>query len=640
MSKLAASGRAHHSGSEAPPSGGYLASLTLAALGVVYGDIGTSPLYALRECFHSHSGLTPTPENVLGILSLILYALILNISIKYCLLILRADNNGEGGILSLMALSLRPSTLSPGQRTMLFSAGVFGAALFYGDGMITPAISVLSAVEGLEIATPVLKPYVIPITLAILVGLFGIQRKGTAGIGAVFGPITFLWFAVLAVLGLVKMVEVPAVLGALNPLYAVTFLAHNPWQGFVTLGSVVLVVTGGEALYADMGHFGKTPIRLAWFGLVLPALVLNYFGQGALLLQNPEAISNPFYNLAPSWALIPMVILAAMATCIASQAMISGAYSITRQAIQLGFCPRMEIVQTSSSEIGQIYIPTINSMLLGCVIVLVLGFKTSSSLAAAYGIAVTATMAINTFLAFFVVRNLWGWSMGKALVVLSPFLIIEVAFTASNLLKLAHGGWFPIVVGVLVFLILTTWKKGRELLSAKLNEAQVPMDLFVESLSLSPPPVVPGTAVFLVGNPNGVPHALLHNLKHNRILHERVVFLTVINEEVPFIPEAQRLHYEQFDTRFSRLVLRYGFMESPAVGKQLDNLNIPELKLEPMSTSYFLGRESLIVSHKAGGMARWRKGLFVWMAQNARRASDFFSLPPNRVVEMGTQLEI
>ncbi|MCY1040487.1 potassium transporter Kup [Corallococcus sp. bb12-1] len=614
--------------------------LALGALGIVYGDIGTSPLYALRECFSGVHGVTPTPANVLGVLSLIVWALIIVVSVKYLIFVMRADNRGEGGILALMALAMqRPRGQSHRARPMLITLGLFGAALIYGDGVITPAISVLSAVEGLSVATPVFEPYVIPISLVILALLFLVQRKGTGGIGSVFGPLMCVWFLVLAVLGVKELVHNPAVLWSLSPVHAVTFFMDNGWHGFLVLGAVILVVTGGEALYADMGHFGAGPIRRAWFLLVLPSLVLNYLGQGALLLRHAEAARNPFFLLAPDWALYPLVALSTAAAVIASQALISGSFSTTRQAMQLGYCPRMEVVHTSAEEMGQIYLPGINGALLVGVITLVLGFGSSSRLAAAYGIAVTTTMGITTMLAYVVARERWGVRRAVALPIAGLFMLVDLAFFGANAAKIADGGWFPLLLAVCVFTLMTTWKRGRDILSAKLRAASISLKDLLDSFGDHPPVRVPGTAIFMTGNPEGTPPALLHNLKHNKVLHEQVVLLTIISEEIPHVVGAERVEVEPLEQGFVRVIARYGFMENPSIPDILKRCREKGLQFQLMGTSFFLGRETLIPTKKRA-MAGWREALFSWMSRNARSATAYFRIPPNRVVELGSQVEL
>ena len=616
-----------------------LAALSLTALGVVFGDIGTSPLYALKECFHSSHGLAPTSDNVLGILSLIFWALILVISLKYLSFILRADNKGEGGIMALTALILPRQARDQGNRKLLVILGLFGAALLYGDGMITPAISVLSAIEGLKIAAPAVSHFIIPLTVVVLILLFLAQHRGTGKIGAVFGPITLVWFLVLAVLGIRQIFANPLVLVAASPHYALQFLLHNGWSAFLVLGSVFLVVTGGEALYADMGHFGVHPIRLVWFSLVLPALVINYFGQGALLLAHPEALENPFYLLAPQWALVPLVVLATAATIIASQAVISGAFSITMQAVQLGFSPRLAMSHTSAKERGQIYLPAINWVLMFSCIGLVIGFGSSSHLAAAYGFSVTTDMVITTLLFFFVARERFGWPLRNALLLCGGFLIFDLAFFGANLAKILHGGWFPLLVASLVFTLMSTWKTGRRILARRMREGAMSISSFLAAIGSSMPQRVEGTAVFMSGNLHIAPSALLHNLKHNRVLHRRIVILSVVTEDVPHVSAAQRIEIEEAGEGISLLVLHYGFMDEPEVPQVLSSLEIGGQPFRMMETTFFLGRETIIPSDKPG-MVIWREKLFTLMSRNARSATSFFGLPPNRVVELGMQIEI
>ena len=613
--------------------------LVIGAIGVVYGDIGTSPLYTLRQCFTGTHPLSLAPENVLGILSIIFWALMIVVTLKYVTLIMRADNRGEGGILALTALVSRGLARQGRLRWWLVGFGIFGAAMFYGDGMITPAISVLGAVEGLEIIAPQLHPYIVPVTLVIIVALFAIQKRGTARVGTLFGPVMCAWFVVLAVLGGIEVVGNPEVLRALNPAYAISFVEATPRIAFLTLGAVVLAVTGTEALYADMGHFGASPIRRAWLLFVMPALVLNYFGQGALLLGDPSAIKNPFYLLAPQWALIPLVILATCAAVIASQAVISGAFSLTRAAIQMGYCPRLKLLHTSERQIGQIYVPFINWMLLVAVLLLVLGFRSSDNLGGAYGIAVTLAMMIDSVLIFFVMRRIWHWSLPLALALALPLGAIDLAFLASNSLKIPDGGWFPLLVGAAVFTLLTTWKRGRALLMERLNEDSMPLDTFIESISASPPTRVPGTAVFLTSTSDRVPHALLHNLKHNKVLHDQVVFLTVHTRDIPRVPVAERITVRDLGCSFWGLDASYGFTEEPDVPKLLDMCEVHGLDFDTMDTSFFVSRETLIPA-VAPGMALWREGLFVAMSKMAVKATDFFNVPTNRVVELGTQVEL
>lgn len=616
---------------------GPLWALSLSALGVVYGDIGTSPLYALRECFSGSHSVELTETAVLGILSLLLWALILTISLKYMVFVLRADNRGEGGILALTALAM-PGKLRE-SRPILMGIGLFGAALLYGDGVITPAISVLSAVEGLKLATPVLDPYVIPITCVILCGVFAAQRFGTARIGAVFGPIILIYFAVLAILGVHGISENPSVFRAMNPWYGIEFLLTHQQQGFFVLGAVFLVMTGGEALYADMGHFGKRPIRLAWFSVVLPGLVLNYFGQGALLLRDPSAAENPFYLLAPNWALYPLVVLATLATVIASQAVISGVFSMTRQAIQLGYSPRMQIVHTSSREIGQIYLPQINWALLIVTIWLVLTFQSSSALAAAYGISVSTTMVITTILLFIVARRVWGWSYWLTIPVLTFFGFIDVVFFSANVIKIEQGGWFPLVVGVTMYTLMATWRRGRQILAERLRIASISMADFLQGIANRKLVRVPGAAVFMVGDPETTPPALIHNVKHNKVLHRNVVILTVTTKEIPHVRGADRVFVEKIADDFYRVIAHYGFMDSPNVVDIVERCRLAGLDLRMDEITFFLGRETLIASANPG-MAIWREHLFSFMSRNAQRATAFFEIPADQVIEVGIQVEL
>ncbi len=613
-----------------------LAIVALGALGVVYGDIGTSPLYALKEVFGgAHHPVPITENNVLGILSLVFWSLMLVVTIKYVIFIMRADNKGEGGIMALMALVLHAQPDAKRARFLML-LGLAGAALFYGDGTITPAISVLGAVEGLEVATPALKPYVIPITLIVLAGLFMVQKWGTGQVGALFGPVMVVWFAVIAVLGIINIAHAPHVLAALDPTHAVEFMFRHGTLGFFSLGAVVLVVTGAEALYADMGHFGRVPVRLAWMLVVLPSLTLNYFGQGALLLVDAKAIENPFYLLAPGWALFPLVILSTVAAVIASQAVISGAYSITQQAIQLGYSPRMAIQHTSSRQIGQIYLPAINWALFLGVVALVIGFESSTNLGAAYGIAVTGTMAATTILAYVVARSTWKWTAAASIALFGAFLLIDLAFFSANVLKIREGGWFPLAFGLGVFTLMSTWKRGRQLLHARLETDSIPMDAFVASASLGCT-TVPGTAVFMTTNLDAVPHALLHSLKHYKSLHQQVVLLTAVTLDVPHVPEAQRVVVETINAQFRKIKVFFGFMDTPDLPRALEWCGEQGLRLDPMDTSFFLGRETLIP--KLGSdMAYWREKVFVSMFRNAGDAATYFMLPPNRVVELGSQV--
>lgn len=615
-----------------------LLGVAVAAIGVVYGDIGTSPLYTLKEVFNGPHAVPVTEANVYGILSLVFWALALVVSAKYVIFITRADNRGEGGIMALTSLALR--VVEPGRKAWWLSVlGVFGAALFYGDGMITPAISVLSAVEGLEVATPAFRPFVIPIALVVLVGLFLMQRHGTGRVGAIFGPVMVCWFVVLAVLGVNGIMLHPEILGALDPRWALGFFAEQPLIGWLALGAVVLAITGGEALYADMGHFGRRPIKLAWFFMVFPALYLNYLGQGALILDHPDNVRNPFYMLVPDALVYPMVGMATLATIIASQAVISGAFSLTRQAMQLGYAPRMQTLHTSEHEIGQIYVPGINWMLLGAVIALVVGFRSSSALASAYGIAVTLTMMIDTVLAFVVVRSLWGWGRGKAILFLAVFLTVDFAFFSATTVKIMAGGWFPLLIGAAIFILLRTWKRGRSLLGERIRSDTMPLDLFIQSMFHNPPPRVEGTAVFMTTWLEGVPRALLHNLIHNKVLHQRVVLLKVDTADVPHVPVSERVEVEEIDYGFYRVRVKYGFKDEPDIPAALALCTQAGMKFNMMETSFFLGRETL-VSRVGSGMPRWREKLFIVLFRNAGSAADYFRIPPNRVVELGTQVEL
>jgi KUP system potassium uptake protein len=632
LSEAAATPAQQHHREE--PSGKRLLSLSLLALGIVYGDIGTSPLYALRECFYGSHPVPPTPANVLGVLSLIFWSLVIVVTIKYHVYVLRFDNRGEGGILALMGLVGLDKNRSAAVRATLIVIGVFGASLLYGDGMITPAISVLSAVEGLEIATPLFKPYVIPFTIVILVALFLFQRRGTAGVGAVFGPIMVFWFATIALMGIGSIVRAPEVLLAINPLHAVRFFTVNGMQGFLVLGAVFLVATGGEALYADLGHFGERAIQIDWFSIVGISLVLQYFGQGALLLRNPEAAHNPFYLLAPKWALYPLVVLATIATIIASQAIISGVFSLTRQAIQLGYLPRMQVVHTSSEEIGQVYMPAVNWAVMVATIALVIGFRSSSALAGAYGVAVAMTMTITTVLAFVVARDLLGWSALTATLVTAAFLVGDLAFLGANLFKIAEGGWFPLLIAAFVFTLMTTWRRGRSILNNRLRDGALTPEFFVESLRARQPVRVPGTAVFMHRTSEVIPPSLLHSLKHYKALHEKVILLTVIIEEVAHLDDEERMKCTELGLGVYCITARYGYYEQPDVPELLTRLKLP-----PMDTTYFLGRETLIVTSRPSGMATWREKIFASMMRNAESAARFFRLPPNRVVELGAQIE-
>ncbi|MFJ1570329.1 potassium transporter Kup [Pseudomonas sp. NPDC088322] len=613
--------------------------LLVAAVGVVYGDIGTSPLYTLKEVFSGGYGVPVDHDGVLGILSLIFWSLIWVVSFKYVTFILRADNQGEGGIMALTALATRASAPYPKLRIVMIGCGLVGASLFYGDSLITPAVSVLSAVEGMGLAFDGIDHWVVPIAVVVLVALFLVQKHGTAKIGILFGPVMVLWFAVLALLGLHGIVQSPEVIKALNPAWAVNFFVVHPGMGVAILGAVVLALTGAEALYADMGHFGRKPIARAWFILVLPALVLNYFGQGALLLQDPEAARNPFYLLAPSWALLPLVGLSTLATVIASQAVISGAFSLTRQAIQLGYIPRMQIQHTSSDEQGQIYIGAVNWALMIGVVLLVIGFESSGALAAAYGVAVTGTMLMTTLLVATVMLLLWKWPPLLAVPILIGFLLVDGLFFAANLPKVVQGGAFPVLAAIALLLLMTTWKRGKQILVERIDEAALPLPIFISSIRVQPPHRVEGTAVFLTARPDAVPHALLHNMLHNQVLHRQVVLLTVVSEDRPRVPEQERFEVEAYGDGFFRVLLHFGFMDEPDVPQALRLCHLDELDFSPMRTTYFLSRETVIAS-RLEGMARWRGALFAFLLKNANGNLRFFNLPLNRVIELGTQVEI
>ena len=617
-----------------------LHTMALAALGVVFGDIGTSPLYTMKEVFLAgHHPLTLNPSNVYGILSLITWALILIVSVKYVAFIMRADNRGEGGIMALLALASRNVDGNKTKQRNIMLLGILGACMFYADGMITPAISVLSAVEGMEVAAPHLHAAIVPITLVVLFGLFWAQSKGTAVVGAFFGPIMLLWFGTLALLGAINIMHDATILNALNPMYAVHFFTSQPWVAFVALGAVVLAVTGAEALYADMGHFGRFPIRLAWFCFVLPALILNYFGQGALLLHNPAAIQNPFYLLAPEWSLIPLILLATVSTVIASQAVITGAFSISRQALQLGYLPRMHIQHTSESEQGQVYMPRINWGLMVATMALVVGFGSSSKLAAAYGIAVTGNMVMTTLLASIVFREIWRWGKLKTGLLVSLFLVIDLSFFSASLLKIPDGGWVPLLIGIIIFTLMLTWKTGRYLVFTRLKSEAMAIEPFIEAVGAHPPPRVPGTALFMTPNPEGVPHAMLHNLKHNKVLHEKVVILTVKFLDFPHTNQEERVNVEALPYEFYRVTVRYGFKDEPDLPRDLVLCSKYGLTIDAMDTSYFIGKESLIASNKTG-MSIWRKKIFIGMFRTAETITNQFKLPPNRVIELGSQLII
>jgi KUP system potassium uptake protein len=616
-----------------------LAALTLAAIGIVYGDIGTSPLYSLKTVFDPTHGLALNGANLIGVVSLIFWGLTIIVSLKYVTLVLRADNHGEGGIMALMALALGAITGRARLCYALLLIGVFGAALFYGDSVITPAISVLSAVEGLEVATPAFKPYVVPLTIVVLVCLYSAQRHGTGGIGRWFGPVMLVWFLVLAAMGVVNIVQTPAILAALNPWHALRFLLDNRMVAFIALGAIVLAFTGAEALYADMGHFGKTPIRVAWFSVAFPALALNYLGQGALLLAHPEAIANPFYQQLGSWSVYPLVVLSTIATVIASQATISGTFSMTKQAIALGFLPRMRILHTSEREIGQIYIPAVNWAQLVAVLLAVVGFGSSEQLAAAYGIAVTATMLATTVLTYFVIRYRWNLNLFLCIGATGLFFLIDAAFFSANALKLLHGGWFPLLLGAVLFALMLTWRRGRELVFENLQKHAIPLEAFLESLFIAPPERVPGTAVFLRGEKDGVPHAMLHNLAHNKVLHERTVFLTAHTIDEPWVPAGSRVEVVPLPHSCYQVNVKFGFKDEPDIPDVLALCANQGLVFDMMETSFFVARQT-VISTPGTGMATWREHLFVTMQRNARDAADYFHIPTNRVIELGTQVEI
>jgi KUP system potassium uptake protein len=616
-----------------------LSALTIGAIGVVFGDIGTSPLYALKESFSPTHGIPLNTTTVYGILSVMFWAMTALVTVKYLVFMMRADNKGEGGILALTALAQRCFRKGTRRHWWVVALGMFGAAMFYGDAIITPAISVLSAVEGLGLVEPALNQFVVPISIGILIALFAVQRHGTAAVGLFFGPVMVLWFVVLAVLGILQIINNPAILQAFNPWYSWQFFIEHKVAAWITLGAVVLCVTGGEALYADMGHFGRRPIRLGWFSLVWPALLLNYFGQGALLLSNPNAIKNPFYLMAPNWALLPMVGLAACATVIASQAVISGAFSLTKQAIQLGYLPRFNIQHTNEKESGQIYIPFINWGLLVGIIALVVIFKNSSNLAAAYGIAVMLTMTIDTLLLLVVMVYIWKWSRVFAAILVGGILANDFMFLSATATKIGDGGWFPLVIGVAMFTVMSTWRRGREIVRRKVNDGAMPLKGFVESIALSDTPRVEGTGVFMTTNPEGVPNALLHNLKHNKVLHGRVIILSIVIEDIPRVPKEDYIWIDNHGHGFYTITAHYGFKESPNVPVMLEDCRLQSMKFDMMDTSFFVNRESLIATPK-GGMALWREHIFVWMSHLAAKASDYFRIPTNRVVELGTQVEI
>jgi KUP system potassium uptake protein len=616
-----------------------LAQLALIATGVVFGDIGTSPLYALKECVDPGHGVEPTRANLFGLISLVFWSLTMVVTVKYLTFIMKADNKGEGGILALLALVPERAQRKRTEISWIAGLVIFGAALLYGDGVITPAISVLSAVEGLTVATSRLTPVVVPLTVAILLVLFWVQRRGTARIGRIFGPVMVVWFATLSVLGAVQIAKYPAILGAVHPAYAARFFVRHGWRGFTVLGSVVLVITGGEALYADMGHFGRAPIRLSWFSLVMPALLINYFGQAACIIREPQAASSPFFAIVPPPLIYPMVALCTVATVIASQALISGAYSLTRQAVQLGFCPRVTIVHTSDQAEGQIYVPEVNITLAAACVWLVLTFKESNALASAYGIAVTGTMAITSIVYFVVLTRAWMWPAWKAGLLVGMFLSFDIPFFLANAVKFMSGGWFPIVVALALFLVMTTWKKGRALLGQSLRDKMLPTGLFLSDIDAHHPHRVPGTAVFMSSNPNGIPIVLLHHWKHNRVLHETIVLLSVISEPVPDVPEEERLSVSDLGRGVFQVTAHCGFMETPNVPQIMKRSARHGVPYVPAETSYFLGRETLIPTGRSG-MPHWRKALFSFVSRNARSATQYFGIPPDRVVELGMQINL
>lgn len=621
------------------PTKSSLRALTIAAIGIVYGDIGTSPLYTMKEIFSDQHGLVLDRANLLGVVSLILWGLTMIVSLKYVTLIMRADNHGEGGIMALLALAMSTVAQNSKVHYFLMITGLVGAALFFGDGVITPAISVLSAIEGLEVATPAFKPYVVPLTVGVLIGLYAVQHKGTAGIGKWFGPLVVIWFGALAIMGVLNILDSPEILYAINPVHAVHFLVRNGWVAFAALGAIVLAFTGAEALYADMGHFGPQPIRIAWFSLVFPALALSYLGQGALLLHNPSAVSNPFYQQLGPWSIYPLVILSTIATVIASQATISGTFSMVNQAISLGFLPRMRVLYTSQREIGQIYVPLVNWIQLGVVVLAVIGFGSSSNLASAYGIAVTATMLATTVLTFFVIRYKWQLNLALCIAATGLFLIIDLALFSSNTLKIVSGGWFPLLLGTAMITVMLTWKTGRDLVHNNLQKHSIPLKDFLASLFQDPPYRVEGTAVFFRADGDGVPHAMLHNLSHNKILHERIIFLTVRAVEIPVVADSQRISVEALGHDCFQVIARFGFQEERNIPRALALCHPFGLPVEMMETSFYVARQTVIPTI-GGGMALWREAMYATMARNARDAADYFRLPSNRVIELGTQVEI
>jgi KUP system potassium uptake protein len=615
-----------------------LAMLSMAALGVVFGDIGTSPLYAIRECFHGDYAIPVSQENILGVLSLMFWSLVMIVTIKYLTFVLRADNKGEGGVLVLATL-VKKTSFKKSKGLSLVAIGVFGACLLYGDGMITPSISVLSAIEGLKIVTPVFTPFVVPITVGILAGLFMIQRRGTASVGGLFGPIIFIWFAVLAILGISQISKDPQILYAILPWHAINFLIVNKGHGLIVLGAVFLAVTGAEALYADMGHFGKKPIRITWLALVFPALILNYLGQGSLLLMHPELSFHPFYGLVPDWGLIPLVILATMATIIASQAVITGAFSLTQQAIQFGYFPRLKVSHTSATQIGQIYIAPVNWLLAVCTIALVLGFRSSSQLAAAYGVAVTATMLITDTIFYVVARQRWHWSKLLAGSLAGIFILIDIPFFMANITKLFHGAWFPLFIAGIVFTIMLTWKEGRRILGNQIMDLSPTINSFQKMLTENPPQKVPGTAIYLTGNPNRIPQAMIQNLTHNKIVHSEIILLHFQTEDVPRVPNFEKVEVEKVMSGFHIVNVRHGFMETPKIDTVLSLAREKGIEIDMETTSFFLGREKLLMSDHPK-MAKWRTNLFLFLSKNSRDASTYFGIPPNQVIEVGHQFEL
>jgi KUP system potassium uptake protein len=616
-----------------------LLRLSMTALGVVFGDIGTSPLYAIRECFHGTYGIPAGRSNLLGVLSLIFWAMVLIVGLKYITFVLRADNQGEGGVMALSSLIKPIQGRADGKVAFLLAAGMFGACLLYGDGMITPAISVLSAVEGLGIFTPLFKPYIIPATVAILAALFLLQHRGTTWVGGLFGPVILVWLCAISVLGFAEIIAAPQILAAVSPWYGIHFLIHNQTRGFIALGAVFLAVTGSEALYADMGHFGRRPIRITWFGLVFPALMVNYFGQGALLMQRPDLVDHPFYGLVPAWCLPPMVVLATLATVIASQALITGAFSLTRQAIQLGALPRLKVVHTSALQIGQIYIAPVNWLLMVCTIGLVLGFRTSSKLAAAYGMAVTSTMLITTMLFYAVMRKSWGWKRPPALLVTGVFLLIDLLFFSANMSKVLHGAWFPLVVGAGVFFIMRTWRHGRSILAGRLSEMTIPLKQMPETIEPMIAHKIRGQAVFLTGNPEIVPLALLHNLTHNKVIHAETALLHSKTENIPFVPNREKVRVEKLGPGLYRISARHGFMEEPKMNRILALAQEKGLDFTMEKTSFYLGREKLNIGRQPI-MGRWRSHLFIFLSRNSLDAASYYGIPPRRVIEVGIQLEL